>query len=227
MTMNVFSKLSIIIPVGPDDNAWQQLLKELNAFGGGIEIILSACQAQPKDFDLPDNVIWIHSAQGRARQLNSGARHASRSFVWFLHADTRFTAGVIEAMRGYIETGESSMGYFRLKFADDGPEQTWLNAWAANIRSRYFGLPFGDQGFIINKSLLEQLNGFDETVSVGEDLDFVVRVQANGISLQELPVELLTSARRYQQHGWLATTIRHIYLTWCLTRQAKRRLVFS
>ena len=53
MTMNVFSKLSIIIPVGPDDNAWQHLLKELTVFGKDIEIILSACQAQPKDFDLP------------------------------------------------------------------------------------------------------------------------------------------------------------------------------
>ena len=226
--MTVFNKLSIVIPIGPDDNAWQHLLKELTVFGKDIEIILSACrQTQLKGFDLPDNVIWIHSDQGRARQLNAGVTQTSRSVIWFLHADTRFTAGVIEAMRGYIETDEPGMGYFRLKFADDGPEQTWLNAWAANIRSRYFGLPFGDQGFIINKSLLEQLNGFDETVSVGEDLDFVVRVQANGISLQELPAELLTSARRYQQHGWFATTIRHVYLTCCLTRQAKRRLVFS
>ena len=224
--MVVFDKLSIIIPVGPDDNAWQYLLKELTVFGNDVEIILSACQAQPKDFDLLDNVIWIHSAQGRARQLNAGITQASKSVIWFLHADTRFTEGVFEAIRSHIERVEPSMGYFRLKFANDGPEQTWLNAWAANIRSRYFDLPFGDQGFIINKSLLEQLNGFDENVSVGEDLDFVVRVKASGVILQELPSELITSARRYQQHGWLSTTIRHIYLTWRLTRQAKQRLIF-
>ena len=83
------------------------------------------------------------------------------------------------------------------------------------------------KGFIISKSLFEQVHGFDETVTVGEDLDFVVRVQASGVLLQELPAELLTSARRYQQHGWLATTVRHIWLTWCLTRQAKRRLAYS
>lgn len=225
MTMNVFSKLSIIIPVGPDDNAWQHLLKELMVLGKDIEVILSACQAQPKDFELPVNVIWIQAPQGRARQLNAGAVQASGDIFWFLHADTRFTAGVIEAMRSYIEKGGQNMGYFKLKFADDGPVQTHLNAWAANIRSRYFELPFGDQGFIMHSSLFERIKGFDENVTMGEDLDFIVRVQASGISLQELPAELMTSARRYQQYGWLATTIRHVYLTWTLTRQAKRRLV--
>jgi len=227
MTMSVFSKLSIVIPIGPGDNAWQELLKELMVLGKDIEIILSACQTQPKGFDLADNVIWIHSPQGRARQLNAGAAQASRPVIWFLHADTRFTASITEAVRSYMQSDELRLGYFRLKFANDGPEQTCLNAWAANIRSRYFGLPFGDQGFIMNISLLESLSGFDETVSVGEDLDFVVRVQASGVLLQELPAELLTSARRYQQHGWLATTVRHIWLTWRLTRQAKSRLVNS
>lgn len=227
MTMKVFSKLSIIIPAGPDDNAWQHLLKELMVLGKDIEIILSACQIQPKDFELPANVIWNQSPQGRARQLNAGAAQASGDIFWFLHADTRFTADVIEAVLSHIATNKAALGYFRLKFADDGPEQTQLNAWAANIRSRYFGLPFGDQGFIMHSSLFEKIKGFDENVTIGEDLDFVVRVKASGISLQELPAELMTSARRYQQHGWLSTTIRHVYLTWCLTRQAKRRLVFS
>lgn len=227
MTMSAISKLSTVIPIGPDDNTWQDLLKELMLLGLDTEIILSACQAQPENFALPDNVLWLHSAQGRARQLNAGAAKATRPVIWFLHADTGFTAGVIDAMHSYIEKGGLSMGYFNLKFADDGPEQTCLNAWAANIRSRYFGLPFGDQGFIISKALFEQLKGFNETLSMGEDLDFVVRVKARGIKLQELPVELLTSARRYQQYGWLATTVRHVFLTWCLTRQAKRRLVYS
>ena len=227
MVMRGFGKLSIVIPVGPDDNTWQHLLKELTVFGTELEIILSACQAKPVDIELPRHVLWLQSKQGRAHQLNVGAKQATRSFIWFLHADTRFTVGVTEAILAYIEMSGKTMGYFRLKFADDGPRKTRLNAWAANIRSRCFGLPFGDQGFIINKSLFEHTNGFDETIEVGEDLDFVVRVQASGLRLQELPAELITSSRRYQQHGWLLTTIRHVWLTWRLTRQAKRRLVFS
>ena len=223
--MSVFDNLSIVVPVGSEDNAWQYLLKELQVFGSNVDIILSACQAQPVYMILPSNVHWLQSQQGRARQLNAGAEQAARDIIWFLHADSRFTSAVKDEMCSFIKTEGQAMGYFRLKFANDGPEQTRLNAWAANIRSRYLGLPFGDQGFVMNKSIFEQLNGFDETVSIGEDLDFVIRLQAAGHLLHELSAELITSSRRYQQQGWLKTTTRHIWLTWCLTRQAKRRLV--
>lgn len=224
--MNLFTNLSVVIPVGPNEHAWRHLLNELEVFGKDLEIILSACQAPPVDFKLPENAKWLQGAQGRARQLNAGARQSSRCLIWFLHADTRLTEEVIPAVQLFIKTGGVSLGYFKLKFAGDGPRQTRLNAWAANLRSRYFALPFGDQGFIINKTAFEQLKGFDETVTLGEDLDFVVRLQAAGITLQELPAEVITSARRYRQHGWFSTTLRHVWLTWRLTRQAKRRLVF-
>lgn len=225
MTTN--NKLSIVIPAGPGENAWHQLLKDLEIFGKDVEIIISACQEQAVDIDLPVNVQWIQTTQGRARQLNAGARMARGECLWFLHADTRLTMGVIDAVQQMLESEVQNMGYFRLKFADDGPRQTQVNAWAANIRSHFFGLPFGDQGFIMSKTVFEQLNGFDETISLGEDLDFVVRLRAAGIPLQKLPAELLSSSRRYQQQGWLSTSIRHIYLTFHLTRQAKRRLEFG
>ena len=222
--MRKFNQLSIVIPAGPDECAWHQLLNDLNIFGKDVEIIISACQQQTVDKELPENVQWIQATQGRACQLNAGAKKARGDFIWFLHADTRLTRSVVEAVQQTIESDVQNMGYFRLKFADDGPRQTQMNAWAANIRSRFFGLPYGDQGFIMNKTVFEQLNGFDETISLGEDLDFVVRLRAAGISLQELPAELLSSSRRYQQHGWLSTTLRHLYLTLYLTCQAKRRL---
>ncbi|MDF1583793.1 MAG: glycosyltransferase family 2 protein [Methyloprofundus sp.] len=225
--ITVFDKLSVVIPIGPNDSAWHPLLKDLTVLGPNIEIILAACQPPPENFNFPDQVTWLDAPQGRAKQLNAGAAQVSRPVVWFLHADTRVTAGVPEALASYIESNEVNLGYFKLKFANDGPGQTQLNAWAANMRSRYFGLPFGDQGFILHKSLLESLKGFDETVIVGEDLDFVVRVKAKGIPLQALPAALISSARRYQQQGWLTTTLRHVWLTWRLTQQAKRRLVVS
>ncbi|MCC7441278.1 MAG: hypothetical protein IT285_06585, partial [Bdellovibrionales bacterium] len=38
---------------------------------------------------LPATVLWVQSERGRARQLNAGARVASRPYLWFLHADTQ------------------------------------------------------------------------------------------------------------------------------------------
>jgi len=225
--MNCFTDLSIVIPVGFNDQSWQDLLIELSQFGNEVEIIISACQKQPVNFELPKNIQWVQSVQGRAKQLNAGAEKATGKLLWFLHADTRFTDDITEAISLYLNKSKQGMGYFRLRFANDGPRQTQLNAWAANVRSRLFGLPFGDQGFIMHKTLFQKLNGFDEVVSTGEDLDFVIRAKAMGFRLQEISCDLITSSRRYQQYGWLSTSIKHIYLTWTLTRQAKQRLALS
>lgn len=222
--MAAFSDLSIVIPVGPEDDAWRHLLNELADFGQEPEIILSACRPQPADIELPGHARWFCAPQGRAHQLNSGASQSARGYIWFVHADTRFTPGVKAAVQHFIEADGQGLGYFRLVFADDGPGLTRLNAWAANFRSRCFGLPFGDQGFIVRKSVFRHMKGFDETIALGEDLDFVVRLQTAGIPLQALSAELITSARRYRHHGWLSTTFRHLWLTWQLTRQARRRL---
>ncbi len=222
-----FNRLSIVIPVGPDDLAWRQLLDELAEFGSEIEIIVAACQYQPDDYPLPVNVRWLQVEQGRAGQLNAGAQQSEGAVLWFVHADSRMTAEVKSELQRFLQTGQWGLGYFRLRFADDGPWLTRLNAWAANLRSRFCRLPFGDQGFVVRKSVFEQLQGFDESIALGEDLDFVVRLKAAGLALRELPADLITSARRYRQQGWWRTTWRHVYLTCVLTRQARKRLVLA
>lgn len=224
MSTTIFKHLSIVIPVAPNDQSWRYLLLDLAEFGQELEIILATCQSQADDFKMPDNVRWLPSNQGRAQQLNAGAKQSTRDFIWFLHADSRLTTEVIATIRHYLKKDDKHLAYFRLKFADDGPIQMILNAWAANIRSQYFDLPFGDQGFILSRVLFVQLKGFSEHINLGEDLDFILRVKAAGITLQGLPASLITSARRYQQHGWLLTTARHIFLTCLLIHQAKKRL---
>ena len=224
MTMNAFSNLSIVIPVGPDDSAWRVLLSDLSLFGSEPEIILSACQPRPDGRELPEHARWIQASKGRARQLNSGANASTRQVIWFLHADTRLTATVADAVERFAQNNHCCLGYFILKFSDDGPRRTLLNAWAANLRSSVFGLPFGDQGLLVQRAFFHQIHGFDERVEPGEDLDFIVRAKAAGIQLKQIPAELITSARRYRQQGWLMTTLRHLYLTGLLTVQARRRL---
>ncbi len=212
------------MPIGPGDTSWQVLLNDLAAFGSSPEIILSACEPQPDGIELPENACWLCGAQGRARQLNNGAQKAQRPFIWFVHADTRCGEEVRTCLLHFIESDKDYLGYFKLSFAADGPALTQLNACAANIRSKLLGLPFGDQGFIVKKSIFFAMHGFDETIRLGEDLDFVVRFKASGLPIGELPAMLITSARRYRQQGWLKTTLRHLWLTWQLTRQSKQRL---
>ncbi len=217
--------LSIIIPVGPDDNAWQTLLPALLAHDGVAEIILSACQPQPDNILLQDaRVQWLSGQQGRAHQLNAGAQAAKGSLLWFLHADSRLSEAVWSAIVNFWQQQRDALAYFELVFTSDGPWLTRLNAQLANLRARYLGLPFGDQGFVLKKSLFKALNGFDTGLKRGEDLDFVVRLKYKGYALMSLPAVLQSSARRYQKQGWLKTSLEHIFLTLLMTWQARRRL---
>ena len=50
-----------------------------------------------------------------------------------------------------------------------------LNAAGANLRSRWLGLPFGDQGLVLPRASFERLGGFDPALRYGEDHALVWR----------------------------------------------------
>lgn len=203
------------------------LLNELDQFGLQPEIIIVGCEPPPEETTLPSNVLWEVSNQGRATQMNKGAKLAKGQVYWFVHADSVLNADNVESMLQYLKNFQPGLAYFKLRFAEDGPLLTRLNAWMANLRSQLFSLPFGDQGFAIDKTAFNQLNGFDETLPIGEDLDFVVRLHKAGLNCRQLPGYLTTSARRYRQQGWLKTTLKHIWLTCKLTFEVRQRLEMS
>lgn len=210
-------KLSVIIPVGPGEAAWRELLGDLGALGDGAEILLVAAPGEapaefaPAAFKLAAPCHWLEAPAGRASQQNAGAAAAAGATLWFLHADSRLPAAAIAAARRHV--GREALGYFDLRFRDDGPWLVRLNALGAGIRSRWCGLPFGDQGLIMPRSVFERLGGFDERLAAGEDHAFVRATRRAGIPLAPVGAVLETSARRYALHGWLRTTLRHAWLT--------------
>jgi rSAM/selenodomain-associated transferase 2 len=209
--------LSVIVPVGPGEPAWRELLGDLAVLDPGAEIILVALSgAAPGEFDAHEYGLrvparWLEAAAGRARQQNAGAAAARGEMLWFLHADSRLPASSVAKAARFA--ARDTLGYFDLQFRDDGPRLAQLNALGAWIRSRWLGLPFGDQGLILPRQLFDALGGFDETLPAGEDHALVWAARRAGISLTPLRAPLHTSARRYAEHGWLRTTLRHARLT--------------
>jgi hypothetical protein len=223
-------KLSVIVPVGPGDRAWPALLGDLRALEGNAEILLVAppgaapAAFSPRSHGLQVAARWLEAPAGRARQQNAGAAAARGAMLWFLHADTRLTAAALAAAQGFAD---AALGYFDLRFADDGPALVQANAAGAWFRSRWLGLPFGDQGFILPREVFEALGGFDELLAGGEDHALVWTARHAGVPVVPLRAPLLTSARRYAEYGWLRTTLRHGRLTitqaWRFRRRASMR----
>ena len=220
--------LSVIIPLGPDEEETPGLLDQLGELPGNCEVIVvkAGNTALVRPSSWPATLIWREytNSGGRARQMNLGARLARGDWLWFVHADSRLLPQSLPALGQFIEQPHDVLGWFDLRFRDDGPWFCHLNAWGANLRSRWLGLPFGDQGLVIRRSSFGTLGGFDETLACGEDHHFVWKAHSQALPVQRLRAPLATSARKYAEQGWLRVTVRHIYQTYSQAQSARRAL---
>jgi rSAM/selenodomain-associated transferase 2 len=207
--------LSVIIPLAPHEKAWQNLLPSLAQLPDDTEILLvhSSHDAAHEAVDLPNlNLRWLTSPAGRAEQMNTGARAATGAHLWFLHADTQLAHDSLSALLQAMQRHPADLLYFDLIFLNDASRLMRLNAWGVWFRSHVLHVPFGDQGFCIARQLFHTLGGYPEGLPYGEDHVFVWRARQHGMAITPVNSTLYTSARKYQQHGWLKTTVMHQYL---------------
>ncbi len=214
--------LAIIIPVGPGDGAWKQLIVQLPQLKAQQVLIVAGFNEAMPDLLDQGNVSIIRSEIGRAKQLNTGADVANADWLWFLHADSIIDQQVIDALWNHIHSGHQSIGYFDLDF-HDGPWWMVVNRWGAWFRSRVLQMPFGDQGFLMPTKVFDALGGFDTSLGRGEDHALIWSARKQGIAVTALPAKLFTSARRYVEYGWWRTTSNHIILTLKQAMQFSRR----
>jgi hypothetical protein len=223
------ARLAVIVPVGPADAAWRELLPQLAVLPAGSELCLSFADSMPDDAlprlraDVPAlRSCAVAGPRGRAHQLNAGVAATRAPHLWLLHADTRLTPAVPSALERTLVEAPEALGYFDLAFDRDGPRTVFLNRIGAWVRSRWLGLPFGDQGFVIARRTLAALGGFRADDGRGEDHALVWRARRAGVRLHPVRATLYTSARRYGERGWLVTTTDHLLETWRQVRRFRR-----
>lgn len=217
------ARLSVVVPIGPGDRAWRGLVADLAQIDPRPEILLAFSEGDPQIDDAPDDAVAVSAPAGRAHQLNAGIGAARGEWLWLLHADSRFHDDTLPALQRWLVQSHRALGWFRLAFERDGPWPMRLNALGANLRARWLGLPFGDQGFLVRRDDAHRLGPFDPTLHFGEDHAWVWRARRLGLPLRAVGGTLATSARKYAEHGWGHTTWRHLRLTWQQARQESRR----
>jgi hypothetical protein len=132
--------------------------------------------------------------QNRGARISAAARESRGGVLLILHADTRLPEGAAEMIEAAVREG-SSWGAFRLAYDDASPALAWI-AWWANLRTRIFRLPFGDQGIFCTREAYEQAGGYPE-LPVCDDLSFSLRLRRIP-RFRLLRAACVTSARAYR-----------------------------
>ncbi|MGI1671871.1 MAG: hypothetical protein K6L74_16325 [Neptuniibacter sp.] len=209
-------KLSVIIPVGPDEKEVPSgLLQDLQKLPENSEVIFVGCdQDSQSQFmeKLPAEFLQCYAAPGRAQQMNLGAEVAKGRFLWFLHLDSRFNLSLLTNLIENLDKYPERLHYNLLQFVSAGRSPMGLNAHGANLRSRVLGVPFGDQGFAMKRELFFKVGQYPVSAPYGEDHLFVWHARQYGSKLCCNPHKLKTSARKYRQQGWIQLTLKYQYL---------------
>lgn len=214
------ARVAVIVPIGPGDAIAPALRAQLGALPE-LAQVFEVHAGEAHDGPALPGPQWqiVHAPRGRAAQQNAGAHEADLEWLWFLHADCVLAAETLSALARFIDAHANALGYFDLRFLDDGPAWMRINAFGTWLRSRWLGLPFGDQGFVLPRAAFERLGGFDTTLAIGEDHDLIWRARRAQLPLRPIGAPLFTSARKYAEHGWWKMTAWHVAETW---RQARR-----
>ena len=140
----------------------------------------------------------------RARQMNAGAATARGEALLFLHADTRLPSTACRDLLAAFRSPTIVGGAFRFAIADPFPGR-WLIEITANLRSRLWWMPYGDQALFVRRWAFDELGGFPD-LPIMEDYQFVRRLRDIG-RLALLDAAVLTSGRRWQRLGCLRATL--------------------
>ena len=149
----------------------------------------------------------VTAVRGRAAQLRAGAGAARGDWLLFLHADTVLSDGWERAVAGHVRRSPDA-AYFRLRFDDPSAKARWWERGVA-LRCAILGLPYGDQGLLIPRSLYDAVGGYPD-IPLMEDVELAWRLGRR--RLKRLDGFAITDASKYRRDGWLRRSARNLFL---------------
>ena len=142
------------------------------------------------------NIQLLQSEKGRAKQMNTGARTARGSILYFLHADSFPPKHFDQYIRDEVENGNPA-GCFRMQFDS---KHWWLRLASYLTKFSWRASRGGDQSQFITHELFDEIGGYDENYIIYEDNILINELYArNKFVVIQQP--LRSSARMYEKYG--------------------------
>jgi len=197
------AKVSVVFPTL---NSAEELSACLGCLGEGLsaglirELIITDGGSTDGTIALAEEAgaVVISGQKSRGGQLRRGCSIAQGEWLLVLHADTQLEPGWTESVIDHLSRPTLKVGYFKLAYRANGIAPRIVATWA-NLRSRLFGLPYGDQGLLIAAKTLGSVGGFDD-IPLMEDVALIRKLRGQ---LTRLDGVASTSAEKYIRQGWL------------------------
>jgi uncharacterized protein len=196
---SVAQKMSVIIPALNEAATIGRTLSLLEGVDNLEAIVVDGGSIdQTADLAESRGAKVIQTNPGKANQMNIGAAAAGGEILVFLHADTLLPEDFSHQIVAALKQNNVAAGAFRLTIESTGAAIKFIERMVY-LRSRFLGLPYGDQALFMKKSLFKEIGGFPD-LPIMEDFILVCRLKRRG-KIVILPSAVATSPRRWLHHG--------------------------
>ncbi len=216
--------VSIVIPTYCEEDSLPKLLQSIeNQLFAPYEVIVADAQSTDKTREIAKKFGCVVVEGGKpAVGRNKGAKAANGDFILFLDSDTELPHPLVlgDSFIQFIKE-DVDIASARFIVSKDESSEFGKNAgaivWGISnlVRSVQSLISYprweGGAFILVKKSVFEHIGGFDVKAVNREDIMFFHKASSLGYKYRHLPVDVITSVRRYdtpekliKMVGWVA-----------------------
>lgn len=202
--------LSVVIPAFNEERYLPETLtritKALAVAGCTGEIVVVDNESKDRTSAIAESFgarIVREKEHNISRVRNAGAEYAAGDVLIFIDADTHVPESLFQRIANAMQDEKCFGGAVSVKWGQ--LERTWMKLYllGGKFWTTVFNMKQGAAHFC-RKSVFENLGGYDETIFMGEDVDFYWRLskfaKRNGGKLDFVEdLQVITSTRRFDK----------------------------
>lgn len=231
--------LTVVVPALNEEELLPKLFLSLSQQSfRDFEVILVDGKSEDKTVEmakkfakkLPRLSVYVSDYRNVSYQRNLGASKAKGSYLVFFDADVQLAPDFLITIAAYLKKNKSGLLTTWIK-TENHSFSDWIITIIANIGSeisKIIGRPYaGGYNIVVKKRVFDKISGFNPAIFHGEDHDFTIRCNDEGVKLEILQNQrIIYSTRRYDKFGLFAvlkkdtTSLIHVLQRRPLTRPA-------